>query len=411
MKITTTVTSFLFAILGATPGLAAPPTTVYAAGTAVFQSTDGGAHWTTISPSFGPIAALAIDPTNTQVIYAGVYNAVYKTTNGGTHWTEETNGISGSLSTVTALAIDPANPSTIYAGTGNFGNGVYKSTDAGVHWTAINNGLMTGTSPGASLDVHALAIDPIHTGTLYVTGDTGFFTSKTTNGGASWSPITGLTAGFGFAAAVNPVNTSTVYLAGPFGASESTNGGGTWTELLFPQLIASLAIDPTAPMTVYAGASGCVLSTPEVCANWVYKTTNGGANFTQEGSLPGTTSVNALAVDPANPATLYAGSNNGVYQSTNGGTTWSQVYATSGVHALVMQPNATQAAAFNLVEAVAQELIAGVENLKNTTLSCDILQGLLSEVKTLVQFDFLSSTQGQALTVQVQTAMQSIPCQ
>jgi photosystem II stability/assembly factor-like uncharacterized protein len=55
----------------------------------------------------------------------------------------------------------------------------------------------------------------------------------------------------------------------------------------------------------------------------VYKSTDGGATWSASGT--GLTYVYALAVDPIDSNTLYAGTNGGVFKSTNGGTTWSAV--------------------------------------------------------------------------------------
>jgi hypothetical protein len=52
----------------------------------------------------------------------------------------------------------------------------------------------------------------------------------------------------------------------------------------------------------------------------VFKTTNGGSGWTAVG-LNGLT-VEALAIDPNNPGSVYAGTSAGVYKTGNGGTTW-----------------------------------------------------------------------------------------
>ena len=82
------------------------------------------------------------------------------------------------------LAIDPINTQTIYAGT--YGGGVFKSLDGGSTWYAINAGL-------TNLHIYSLAIDPTNTQTVYAgTEQGGVF--KSTNGGSSWSAVnTGLT--------------------------------------------------------------------------------------------------------------------------------------------------------------------------------------------------------------------------
>src|SRR5262249_2788521 len=92
----------------------------------------------------GRISALAVDPTNPNVVYAGAAGGgVWKTTDAGTHWTPLTDS-QPSLA-VGSLAIDPSNHSTIYAGTGEenfsldsyYGAGILKSTNAGSSWTQI----------------------------------------------------------------------------------------------------------------------------------------------------------------------------------------------------------------------------------------------------------------------------------
>ena len=54
----------------------------------------------------------------------------------------------------------------------------------------------------------------------------------------------------------------------------------------------------------------------------MYKSTNGGTNWSRvnTGLTP---DVGALAIDPMTPATLYAGTRDGVFKSTNGGVNWS----------------------------------------------------------------------------------------
>ena len=78
-------------------------------------------------------------------------------------------------------------------------------------------------------------------------------------------------------------------------------------------------IDPKTPSTLYVVAHG-----------GVFKTTNGGANWSAVNTgLPVSTGapgpfVNALAIDPNTPATVYAGlDSNGVFRSTDGGAHWS----------------------------------------------------------------------------------------
>ena len=145
----------------------------------VFKSTDGGATWVhssnglphILSPSSSQydVLALAINPANPLVLYAGVINfysattigRVYKTVDGGANWSEASTGIAGQ--DVRALYIDPMDPTgdTVYAGTGGDGanpGGVFVTTNGGANWNSISIGLpadsatslaMPARTPGA----------------------------------------------------------------------------------------------------------------------------------------------------------------------------------------------------------------------------------------------------------------------
>ena len=62
-------------------------------------------------------------------------------------------------------------------------------------------------------------------------------------------------------------------------------------------VVEALAIDPRTPSTLYAGTQG----------GGVFKSTNGGANWQAVNAGLNSTAVYALAIDPATPSTLYAG--------------------------------------------------------------------------------------------------------
>ena len=94
-------------------------------------------------------------------------------------------------------------------------------------------------------------------------------------------------------------------------------------------VVLALAIDPATPATLYAGTDG----------SGVYKSTNGGGNWSMVNG--GTTNryVWALAIDPVTPATLYTGTINGVFKSTNGSGNWSATgLHGAGIPALAIDP-------------------------------------------------------------------------
>ena len=97
------------------------------------------------------------------------------------------------------------------------------------------------------------------------------------------------------------------------------------------EYVQALAIDPQTPTTLYAGTSGA----------GVFKSSNGGQSWSAINAGLGDPFVNALAIDPQTPTTLYAGTSGGVLKSSNGGQSWSAVNTGLGlfdVQALAIDP-------------------------------------------------------------------------
>ena len=154
----------------------------------IAKSTDGGQTWTvTDIAANAATTQVVVDPITSTTLYAvttrGIRTplwVVWKSTDGGGSWVPV---VSSEVDVFGVLAIDPAAPDTIYLRSRR--SGILKSTDGGSTWTAINNGLPT-------IDVNALAIDPLASSTLYLGGvglgqSGGVF--KSTDGGSSWVPL------------------------------------------------------------------------------------------------------------------------------------------------------------------------------------------------------------------------------
>jgi photosystem II stability/assembly factor-like uncharacterized protein len=99
-------------------------------------------------------------------------------------------------------------------------------------------------------------------------------------------------------------------------------------------IIRELAIDPANPATLYAGTYG----------GGVFKSSNSGGTWSTVNTGLTTLYVLALAIDPSAPATLYAGTHSGgLFKSTNGGESWSAIntgLTTPHVTALAIDPSA-----------------------------------------------------------------------
>jgi hypothetical protein len=279
--------------------------------------------WTTVGPQHTSARALIVRAGGELLLGSGA--GLLRSTDGGTTWTLLANGLPNGA--VTAVASPASQPQVIYVSVED--RGIYKSTNNGAAWSAVNTGLPVDSS-GAIAAARAILIDPGNTATVYAMAFNALF--KTTNGGGSWTTLVsgGLSASYA-GLAIDPAASQNVFLlvSGAFGSglSKSTNGGASFSPIAnFGPFVAGLAMDPVTSATIYVidpicGSPGCVS---------IRKSTDGGATFPLVTASPTFPSepVQSLAIDPQNPDILYAGTScEGsackVYKSTNGGSTWS----------------------------------------------------------------------------------------
>lgn len=244
------------------------PTTMYAASICqanssgricgLSKSTDGGMTWTVnaisgLNNGFVPILGLAIDPKTPSNLYTSTGFGIFKSTDGAATWSP--TGSLGDVGAVAAVAVDPLNSAVLYASVGNApGAGIYKSTDAGATFTAVSNGLPSGWF------ANSLVLVPSVPGRVYGIGS--FAPTKdvyrTDDSGNTWMKVgSGLPDGPVSALAIDPGNSSVVYAAPSAGGLyRSTDAGATFS--LVPGLripiVSSLAIDPANSSQIYTGS-------------------------------------------------------------------------------------------------------------------------------------------------------------
>jgi photosystem II stability/assembly factor-like uncharacterized protein len=285
-------------------------------GSVTYSTQTSGTSWTgAIGLPNVSVNVLAIDPLNPSTLYAGLGacskpSGVFKSTDAGQTW--NASGLTNTI--IQAIAVNPKNPSVLYADR-------YKSTDSGNTWTQMS--LIT------SGGIRRLAIDPVTTTTIYLAngdlscGDTNptppaFL--KSTDSGNTWVPIRIAGSSFASSFAIAPTKPSTLYATSLNGdLYKSTDGGTNWS---IPydghQGLVVLAIDPTDASTLY------LRDTPSNINNLV-KSTDGGGTFSNLGltRVP----IKDLAANPTNSSILYAatgdlGNGGGVFKSTDGGQRW-----------------------------------------------------------------------------------------
>jgi len=285
----------------------------------VFKTVDGAATWAeadaglTLSPNVG-INGLTLDQTRPEILYlvAG-RGQVFKSTDGASSWTESEAGIRPD-SILGAVVVDPSALDTLFmTGWGGGDYEIYKSADGGTNWTSS----ILPSYP------YGIAIDPRNSSTLYLAGDGGAFMSL--DGGASWTASKwGLRAVPVISVAMEQGNPRTIYVGTDQGLFKSTDAGSDWhvasagiTSGYPADSIVGLAVDPRNPANMFAATSGVECG---YGAGGVFRSTDGSASWTDTGVV---SCMYGLALDPQTPSTVYAATAySGILKSTDGAQTW-----------------------------------------------------------------------------------------
>ncbi|MDB4892751.1 MAG: sialidase [Gemmatimonadetes bacterium] len=154
--------------------------------------------------------------------------------------------------------------------------------------------------------------------------------------------------------AVHEGNRLTVYLGSASGGVwKSVNGGTTYKPIFDKQDVQSIGavtIDPTNPRTIWVGTGEAWTRNSVSIGDGVYKSTDGGDNWTNLG-LRESERIAKILVDPSAPNTVYVcvpgklwsdSDERGVYKTTDGGKSWNKVLrganASTGCSMMSMDP-------------------------------------------------------------------------
>ncbi len=184
---------------------------------------------------------------------------------------------------------------------------------------------------------------------------------------SGWNPGTGRIS----AMAIHPANENIIYAGSPGGGLwKSTNAGASWTPLtdnnsLWMSIFA-ITIDPADPNTVYVGTSNSIL----------LKSVNGGSSFINTGAGPAGT-IRKILIHPTNSNIVFATATNGIWRSVNAGTSWTQVHA-SGKEDIEFKPGDPM-----IMYASGSDVVRSVDN-GATWNPVGVGQGITNTGRTLV---------------------------
>lgn len=303
----------------------------------IWKSTDSGVNWLPLSdelPQIG-VSGIAVDHTNSNVIYIATGDkdagdtysiGVLKSTDGGITWNTTGLTFTGTSTRAGDLMMHPTNNQILLCATSA---GLYKTSNGGTTWTIVQTG---------SFAQGSIRFKPNDPTTVYAVNYNRFY--RSTNTGDSFSTvITGLPVNSGrLSLDVTPANSNYVYILSATtgnafqGVYRSTNSGTNWTKTsgttdVFESTQSwydmAFAVSDTNADEIYTG-----------CLN-VWKSTNGGVGFTKMNnwsspSAPSYTHADIHYLGFYN-GKLFCGSDGGVYRSTNGGTNFTDLTATAQI--------------------------------------------------------------------------------
>ncbi|MBT8381340.1 MAG: hypothetical protein KJO59_03165, partial [Ignavibacteria bacterium] len=303
---------------------------LYGPSSGIYKSTDGGNNWSFIPSSAGlpnpnnqnvGRIGLAISPSNPQIVYSLFTNgsqiiSLFKTEDFGNSWTdvdpddELDNGAAGFSWYFGQVRVHPTDPDIVYVMDVAF----MRSTNGGNSWPIIYG----YNGPGQlHVDHHALAFNPTDPSFIINGNDGGINIS--TDGGVVWSNPAQIPATQFYEIGLD-ANNSLAYYGGTQdnGTNRTLDGGLDNWQRIYGGDGFYVLVDFINSDIIYAESQFGNLG----------KSTNGGNSF-----FDATNGINSneptnwdtpVIMDPNNSSVLYYGTNY-LYRTTNGAANWSKV--------------------------------------------------------------------------------------
>jgi len=242
----------------------------------LFVTRDGGTTWE--HPLSGNVGAMALDPTNADVVYGSSGTSVYRSTNRGEEWCQ-LYSLPNSESFIDSLLV-ATSQTDIYLGASNAQRNarIYRSPDGGTTWD------ISFDSGPRGLNIWDIAEDPINGYLYFCTEDSAFHdpspVMRSVNRGESWDDIAPPSGPHCLNVKVDPATHVVYLLTESRWLYESTNFGASWSTSSQVPFGAVLLIDRNLPTRFVGGEM-----TAAGRAGGVYLSENAGESFRSGGLI------------------------------------------------------------------------------------------------------------------------------
>ncbi len=276
-------------------------------------------QWSSNGPEACRVMCISIHPENNNEVYLGtVTYGLYKSENTGFNWTHlDSDVLPGNMR---MIKFHPNEPDTMYAATTK---GLYKSSDSGLDWELIS------LPQGDDYEVRVITVHPTQPNILMANGIlTSGINYRSINGGLTWDELNMELASI-VDFVVDPINPNIIFGVGqsaPYRKSvyKSYDYGETWenihNDLDTTTIGRFLAIDPAEPNTIYFGGNDFYFANDKC----LYKSIDGGQHWfdiTPEG-LEMVEMWDILVLNDSEHTVFICTAADGVLKSTDGGQTW-----------------------------------------------------------------------------------------
>ena len=306
-------------------------------GQSIMRSEDSGQTWARIGPRRGfayeaSVRCLAMHPPQSNVIFAGTDRGLYRSEDAGANWQFIDSALNAHY--IWALAIDPVNPQIMFAGTGTPTPAMlFRSNDSGRTWEKRPVEVAAECEAVGTPRFTGIATDPVEPKNIWA-GLEVDGARHSSNGGETWSlvEVTGGKDIHNVAVTAGPPKT--VFIMANREIYASTDNGATWetrgmqTNLpwQYPRketYLRGIAVDSADPKSMLLGFGD---STPGT-SGAIARSNNFGKSWTL---LPLPVEPNStmwtFGINPSDPSIIFAASRYGyLYRSDTAGKSWTKL--------------------------------------------------------------------------------------